>query len=173
MLRRVAGRGIADTTSRIAPAVLAAARDAGMFRLVAPCEVDGWELSLPELFAVMSELAFFAVPTADTIVEPTWREAGQRVAAVGSFGAGVQSSLGVGVSGGKPLSSASAALPSSDVGFPQLTGAVLWGLSPQIGPGKLWSDTAFFRRSAFQVSPTTSCSPPPCLPTPSAAYSAI
>lgn len=42
----------------MAPEVLAAAGDAGMFRLVAPREVGGWELSVPELFAVMSELAY-------------------------------------------------------------------------------------------------------------------
>lgn len=51
-----AGRGWADEHARLAPAVVAVLGEAGMFRLVAPLEVGGWEAPLPMQLAVHEEL---------------------------------------------------------------------------------------------------------------------
>ncbi|MPY93122.1 MAG: hypothetical protein GEV08_08660 [Acidimicrobiia bacterium] len=50
------GRAWADDHARLAPATVAALASAGLFRLVAPVEVGGWEASLPVQLAVYEEL---------------------------------------------------------------------------------------------------------------------
>jgi len=51
-----AGRARADRDAQLAPDVVAALGRAGLFRLVAPREVGGWEASLPEQLDVFEEL---------------------------------------------------------------------------------------------------------------------
>ena len=51
-----AGRGWAEEHARLAPAVVEALGEAGMFRLVAPREVDGWEAPLTDQLVVHEAL---------------------------------------------------------------------------------------------------------------------
>jgi alkylation response protein AidB-like acyl-CoA dehydrogenase len=51
-----AGRGWAEAHARLAPDVVRALGEAGLFRLVAPLEVGGWEASLPDQLVVHETL---------------------------------------------------------------------------------------------------------------------
>ena len=50
-------RGEVETENRIARSVHEAMSDAGMFRLMAPKEVDGLELEYPHVLAAIEEIA--------------------------------------------------------------------------------------------------------------------
>src|SRR5215210_7616054 len=52
-----AGRAWAEEHARLAPGTVDALAMAGLFRLVAPREVGGWEAALPDQLAVYEELA--------------------------------------------------------------------------------------------------------------------